>query len=60
MPLGGVSEDAVVIITGSKKATEEAPCLQLGANGYVQKSTDFASYFGGIEAILRDWLGQIE
>ena len=28
--------------------------------GYVQKSTDFASYFGGIEAILRDWLGQIE
>ena len=58
--LAAYQKTPVVIITGSKKATEEAPCLQLGANGYVQKSTDFASYFGGIRATLRGWLGQTE
>jgi two-component system response regulator len=46
-----------VVIIMEQESHEEAPCLQLGAIGYVQKSTDFASYFGGIRATLRDWLG---
>jgi CheY-like chemotaxis protein len=58
--LAAYQKTPVVIVSASKKATEEAPCLQLGANGYVQKSTDFAAYFGGIQATLRDWLGQTE
>ena len=46
----------VIIISGSKRAEEEPHCLQLGATAYVEKSTDFATYFGGIQAVLRDWL----
>jgi len=46
----------VVVVSASKKAIEEPRCRQLGANDYVQKSTDFSTYFGGIQTILRDWL----
>jgi len=47
----------VVIISGSKREEEEARCRELGANAYVQKSRDFTTYFGSIQAVVRDWLG---
>jgi len=47
----------VVVISGKESAAEEARCLQLGASAYVQKSTDFATYFASVQAIIRDWLG---
>lgn len=47
----------VAIISGSKRAGEEERCVQLGANAYVQKSADFATYFGSIQALMRNWLG---
>jgi CheY-like chemotaxis protein len=47
----------VVIVSGRMRAEEEQHCLQLGANAYVQKSTDFATYFGSIQTMMRDWLG---
>jgi chemotaxis family two-component system response regulator Rcp1 len=47
----------VVVISGKERAREEPRCLQLGASAYVQKSTDFATYFGSIQALIRDWLG---
>ncbi len=46
----------VVVISGCERAEEEARCLQLGATAYVQKSTDFATYFRSIQTIIRDWL----
>jgi CheY-like chemotaxis protein len=56
--LGAYEQIPVIVISGREKAKEEARCLELGANAYVQKSTDFAAYFGGVQATLRDWLGQ--
>jgi len=46
----------VIVISGSERAVEEPRCRQLGANGYVEKSRDFATYFGGIQASVRNWL----
>jgi len=56
--LGEYQKIPVIIISGREKAKEEPRCLELGANAYVQKSTDFATYFGGVQDTLRDWLGQ--
>jgi two-component system response regulator len=47
----------VVVLSGNERAREEARCRRLGATAYVQKSTDFATYFGSIQALIRDWLG---
>src|SRR5262245_29074189 len=47
----------VVVLSAHDRAVEEARCLALGANAYVQKSSDFTDYFGSIKAIVRDWLG---
>jgi hypothetical protein len=41
------------------RAVEEARCLVLGANAYVQKVLDFTVYFGSIQALVQYWLGAI-
>lgn len=47
----------IVILSRLDKAREEAACLQLGANAYVQKSlADFSAYFTSIKALLKYWL----
>jgi len=58
--LGEYQKIPVIIISGREKTKEEPRCLELGATLYVQKSTDFAAYFGGVQATLRNWLGQTE
>ena len=47
----------VVVVSGRDKAVEELRCLELGASAYVQKSSDFATYFDGIRSVMRDQLG---
>jgi CheY-like chemotaxis protein len=49
----------VIVISGRERTVEEARCLALGANAYVQKSTDFHTYFGSVQAIMREWLGRL-
>jgi CheY-like chemotaxis protein len=49
----------VVVLSARERAVEEARCLALGANAYVQKSADFTSYFGSIQALVRHWLGPV-
>jgi hypothetical protein len=46
----------VVVLSAAERAAEEQRCLELGANGYVQKSSDFTDYFGSFQAIVRRWL----
>ena len=55
--LGAYQKTPVVIISVSERAVEEPRCRQLGANAYVEKSRDFAAYFGGVQASVRNWLG---
>jgi CheY-like chemotaxis protein len=47
----------VVVLSAYERAGEEARCLALGANAYVQKSSDFTDYFGSLKALVRHWLG---
>lgn len=47
----------VIVVSGSERGREEARCLQLGANAYVQKSSDFDTYFASIQTIIWNWLG---
>jgi two-component system, chemotaxis family, response regulator Rcp1 len=55
--LGAYQKTPVVIISVSERAVEEPRCRQLGATAYVEKSRDFAAYFGGVQASLRHWRG---
>jgi CheY-like chemotaxis protein len=55
--LGAYQTTPVVIISVSESAVEEPRCRQLGATAYVEKSRDFAAYFGGVQASVRNWLG---
>ena len=55
--LPAYQQTPIVILSRLDKAREEAACLQLGANAYVQKSlADFAAYFASIKALLKYWL----
>jgi two-component system response regulator len=54
--LPGYHATPIVILSSMPKEQEEQHCLQLGATGYVQKSTNFYSYFADIKALVRDWL----
>jgi CheY-like chemotaxis protein len=47
----------IIIISGSGYLTEEARSLELGANAYVQKSSDLNTYFGSVQAVMGKWLG---
>jgi two-component system, chemotaxis family, response regulator Rcp1 len=47
----------VVVLSASDRAVEEPRCLALGANAYVQKSSNFTDYFGSLKALVRHWLG---
>ena len=47
----------VVIFSSSPPERDEQHCLQLGANGYVQKPFDFDTYVGRIQNVMRQWLG---
>jgi CheY-like chemotaxis protein len=49
-------ETPVVILSSMPKEQEQQHCLQLGATAYVQKSTNFYSYFADIKTLVRDWL----
>ena len=46
----------VVIFSAARKDLEEQHCLQLGANAYVQKPSDFDSFFAAVPAIVEHWL----
>ena len=46
----------IVILSRLDKAREEAACLQLGANAYVQKSSNFYDFFNSIKALVGHWL----
>ena len=46
----------IVILSRLDKEQEEPPCLQLGANAYVQKSSNFYVFFNSIQALVRHWL----
>ena len=46
----------VIVVSGRDKTVEEPRRRQLWATAYVQKSADFASYFGGVQVTLRDCL----
>ncbi len=46
----------IIIISGSRFPTEEARSLELGANAYVQKSSDLTTYFGNVQAVMGKWL----
>jgi CheY-like chemotaxis protein len=47
----------VIVLSASERAVEEPCCLALGANAYVQKSSNFTEYFGRLKALVRHWLG---
>jgi two-component system, response regulator len=46
----------IVILSRLDKEREESICLQLGANAYVQKFSDFYVFFNSIKALVRYWL----
>jgi CheY-like chemotaxis protein len=46
----------IVILSRLDKEREESICLQLGANAYVQKSSDFYVFFNSIKALVGYWL----
>ncbi len=46
----------VVIFSAARQEQEEQPCLQLGANAYVQKPAEIEKFFAAIEAIVGEWL----
>ena len=46
----------IVILSRLDKEREESICLQLGANAYVQKASDFYVFFNSIKALVRHWL----
>jgi two-component system response regulator len=50
----------VVIFSAARQEQEEQPCLQLGANAYVQKPAEIEKFFAAIEAIVGEWLPEGE
>ena len=46
----------IVVLSRLDKAREESVCLQLGANAYVQKSSNFYVFFNSIKALVGHWL----
>jgi chemotaxis family two-component system response regulator Rcp1 len=46
----------VVIFSSAPKEREEAACLELGANEYIQKSVNYYDYFDSIKRIVQHWL----
>jgi len=46
----------VVIFSAARKDVEEQPCLQLGADAYVQKPTEILAFFSAIHTIVDQWL----
>src|SRR5262245_32339415 len=46
----------VVVLSAARPEQEEQPCLQLGANAYVQKPAQIEAFFAAIEAIVGEWL----
>ena len=54
--LPACQETPVVVFSGVAKEAEEPRCLQLGANAYVQKSSNFHAYFDSVKGIVRHWL----
>jgi two-component system, chemotaxis family, response regulator Rcp1 len=50
----------VVIFSAARQEQEEQPCLQLGANTYVQKPAEIEQFFAAIAAIVGEWLPEGE
>ena len=48
----------VVIFSAARKEQEEQPCLQLGANAYVQKPAEIEKFFAAIAEIVGEWLSE--
>jgi chemotaxis family two-component system response regulator Rcp1 len=46
----------VVIFSAARKELEEQHCLQLGANAYVQKPSDFDGFLATVHNIIDNWL----
>ena len=53
--LPAYQETPIVILSRLDKAREESTCLQLGANAYVQKSSNFYVFFNSIKALFAHW-----
>jgi chemotaxis family two-component system response regulator Rcp1 len=56
--LPAYQETPIVILSRLDKAREESTCLQLGANAYVEKSSNFHAFFNSIKALVEHWLGR--
>ena len=56
--LPAYEQTPIVILSRLDKEREEALCLHLGANAYVQKASDFYGFFNSIKALVRNWLGR--
>jgi chemotaxis family two-component system response regulator Rcp1 len=50
----------VVIFSAARPEQEEQPCLQLGANAYVQKPDALEKFFAAIADIMGEWLPEGE
>jgi CheY-like chemotaxis protein len=48
----------IVILSRLDKTREESLCLQLGANAYVQKSSNFYVFFDSVKTLIGNWLGR--
>ena len=54
--LPAYQETPIVILSRLDKEREESFCLHLGANAYVQKSSNFYVFFNSIKALVGYWL----
>ena len=56
--LPAYEQTPIIILSRLDKEREEALCLHLGANAYVQKSSNFYDFFNSIKALVGNWLGR--
>ena len=56
--LPAYQETPIVILSRLEKGREEALCLHLGANAYVEKSSNFYAFFNSIKVLVEHWQGR--
>jgi CheY-like chemotaxis protein len=50
----------VVVFSSARREAEEASCLRLGANTYIQKPTEIDDFFAAIRDTVYKWLLQTD
>jgi two-component system, chemotaxis family, response regulator Rcp1 len=58
--LPAYQDTPVVIFSAARPEQEEQPCLQLGADAYVQKPDALEKFFAAIADIVGEWLPEGE